>query len=275
MLEVPNSNRKKSSLKNQLKFLYRLNKALYQDYDESIRLNFNVLGHHYEIPVSILNNYPNTVLGEAKLRVNYYDFVKDEFVFDRHPQAFEAILTFYESDGNSLSKPDWMPAEIFYEELKFFHFNPSILISYYDQEIAPMIDIQIIPKSRYKRYVWLLLNYATQDWYSQLMCIIDFIVNFIALWNFTRDCLGEHQVSQILYWVEDMNEQVFRPIYTLFNLHLSNVCNGHIITFFSTPTVFNLCCNKILSNLRKSKNLLKETRVYEKLPNFLFNFNHS
>ncbi|CAF0893686.1 unnamed protein product [Rotaria sordida] len=223
MFKVSNSNINKSTLKNQLKFLYRLNKALHQDVDESIRLNFNVLGHHYEIPLSILNNYPNTLLGEPKLRVNYYDYLKDEFIFDRHPQAFESIITFYLSDGNSLSKPDWMPTEIFYEELKFFRIKSSILISYYDQEIAPMINIQIIPKNQYKRYLWLLINYSTQDWQSQLMRTIDFIFNLIALGTFTRDCLSNHRMSQIIYWIEESNGQVLRPIYMLFHLHISNM----------------------------------------------------
>ncbi|CAF2517152.1 unnamed protein product [Rotaria sp. Silwood2] len=225
MFKVPKSNINKSILKKELKFLYRLNKALYQDVDESVRLNFNVLGHHYEIPVSILNNYPNTLLGEPKLRANYYDYLKDEFIFDRHPQAFESIITFYLSDGNSLSKPDWMPTEMFYEELKFFRMKSSILTSYYDQEIASMIDIKIIPKNKYKRYLWLVINYSTQDWYSQLMRIIDFILNLIALWTFARDCLSDHRMSQIIYWIEESNGQVFRPIYMLFHLHMYNVCN--------------------------------------------------
>lgn len=229
MLQVPNSNTRKSSLKTQLKFLYRFNKALHQDGDESSRLNFNILGQHYEIPVSILNNYPNTLLGEPKLRANYYDYTKDEFIFDRHPQAFESILTFYLSDGNSLATPDWMPVEIFYEELKFFRMNPSLLISYYDQEIAQMIDIQIVPKNKYKRYLWLLINYSTQDWLSPLMCVVDFIFNLIALWTFTRDCLSDQQKSQIVYWIQETNGQILRPIYALLYLHIPKVHNNYFI----------------------------------------------
>jgi hypothetical protein len=226
MLKAPNSEATKSTLKKQLNFLYRLNKALHQDSDESVRLNFNILGHHYEIPVSILNNYPDTLLGEPKSRALYYDYLKDEFVFDRHPEAFESIITFYQSDGNSLSKPEWMPTEIFYEELKFFRLKTSILISYYDQEIAPMIDIQIIPKNKYKRYLWLSLNYSTQDCKSQIMRSIDFILNLTALWTFTRDCISDHHMSQIIYWIEESNGHVLRPIYMLFHLHISTVCKN-------------------------------------------------
>jgi hypothetical protein len=228
MLKAPNP----GTLKKQLNFLYRFHKALYQDADESVRLNFNILGHHYEIPVSILNNYPNTLLGEPKLRALYYDYLKDEFIFDRHPQAFESIITFYQSDGNSLSKPDWMPREIFYEELKFFRLKSSTLISYYDQEIAPMIDIQIVPKNKYKRYLWLLLNYSTQDWRSQLIRTIDFILNLVALWTFTRDCISDYRISQIMYWIQETNGQVLRPIYMLFHLHMSTVCDQLIIRLF-------------------------------------------
>ena len=223
MANTADSNAEQLSLKNQLSLLCRLHKALYQDSDESIRLNFNVLGHHYELPVSILNNHPNTLLGEPKLRAGYYDYSKDEYIFDRHPQAFESILTFYHSDGNSLSKPDFMPVEIFYEELKFFRLKTSILKSYYDQEIAPMIDIQILPRNPWKRYLWLLFNYSTQDWKSQLMYTMDFLLNLTALWTFTRDCISDQQMSQIIYWIEETNGQVLRPIYMLLHLHGSTV----------------------------------------------------
>ena len=226
MLSVSASD--KSILKRQLNFLCRLNKALHQDSNESARLNFNVLGHHYEIPVSVLNNYPDTLLGEPKWRVRYYDYAKDEFIFDRHPQAFESILTFYLSDGNSLSKPEYMPAEIFYEELKFFRMKPSLLASFYDQDIAPMVDIELVPRSPWKRSIWLLLNYQTHDWKSQLMRTIDFLLNLLTLWTFIRDCLSDHRVSQIVYWIEESNRHVLRPIYKLLHFHISNVCSSSV-----------------------------------------------
>jgi hypothetical protein len=76
MLKIPDFGATKSILKKQLNFHYRLNKALYQNSDESSGLDFNSLGHHYEISVSVLNNYPNTLLGESKLRALYYDYLE-------------------------------------------------------------------------------------------------------------------------------------------------------------------------------------------------------
>ncbi|UJR37830.1 hypothetical protein I4U23_030520 [Adineta vaga] len=234
----------KSIYKNQLKFLYRLNKALYQDSDESIRLNFDILGHHYEIPLSILNNYPNTLLGEPKLRAVYYNYTKDEFVIDRQPQAFESILTFYVSDGKSLSKPNGMPSEIFYEELKFFRIHSSILRSFYDQEIAPLIEIQIIPRNKYKRYLWLLLNYSTHDRKSQVIRSIDFLLNLIALWTYTKDYINDQHMSQIMFWIEETNGQVLRPIYKLFHLQISTIIIEGFCTFIF---VMQLCIRLYLS----------------------------
>jgi hypothetical protein len=223
MPEEQNSKRSKTTLKKQLNFLYRLEKALYQDTDETVRLKFNVLGHHYEVPLSILNSYPNTLLGEPKLRALFYDYFNDEFIFDRHPQAFESIIAYYQSDGDSLSKPDWMPSEMFYEELKFFRMNSSLLISFFDQELAPMINLQIVPKNKEQRYAWLLLNYASNDWQSQIMRTIDFLWNLIALWTFVRDCTSDHHMSQIVYWIEEINGEVLRPVYMLLHLHISTV----------------------------------------------------
>lgn len=221
---LPASASENSNLKRQLDFLCRLNKALHQDSNESTRLNFNVLGHHYEIPVSVLNNYPDTLLGEPKWRVRYYDYINDEFIFDRHPQAFESILTFYLSDGNSLSKPEYMPAGIFYEELKFFRMKSSLLASYYDQDIGPMIDIEFVPRSPWRRSIWLLLNYQTHDWKSQLMRTIDFLLNLLTFWTLIRDCLSDHRMSQIVYWIKESNQHILRPIYKLLHIQISSVC---------------------------------------------------
>ena len=245
---LPISDTEKSTLKKQFNFLYRLSKALHQDFNESTRLNFNVLGHHYEIPVSVLNNYPDTLLGEPKWRAQYYDYSKDEFTFDRHPQAFESILTFYLSDGNSLSKPDNMPAELFYEELKFFRMKSSLLASYYDQDIAPMIDIEIVPRNSWKRSIWLLINYRTHNWKSQLMRTIDFLLNFLTLWTFTRDCLSDHQLSQIIYWIKESNRQVLRPIYMLFYFHISNVCCLTVMFLFPIRSIDSDCDRTNLHN---------------------------
>ena len=231
MFGLLNNIGQKTPLKRQLNFLYRLEKALFHDSDESTRLKFNVLGHRYEIPVSILNNYPNTLLGEPKLRASFYDFRNDEFVFDRHPQAFESIITFYESDGNSLAKPEWMPSEMFYEELKFFRLNSLTLIAFYDQEIAPMIDLEIVPKHRIRRFLWLLLNYSTFDWKSQLMHAFDFTINLAALWTLIQDCLNNHSNSTILYWIEENNRKILRPIYLLLDLRLSTVSLFLILIF--------------------------------------------
>ena len=219
------SSERNSNPRIQLNFLCRLETAFFPDSDDSVRLRFNVLGCHFEIPVSLLNNYPTTLLGEPTLRAQYYDYRTDEFIFDRHPQAFESIITFYQSDGDSLAKPYGMPAEVFYEELKFFRLQSSLLIAYYDREIASMIDIEIVPRDGSKRYVWLLLKYATHDWKSQAMRTFDLLINLVALWTFARDCVGDHRHSQILYWIEETNGQVLRPVYMLLHLHVSTVCH--------------------------------------------------
>ena len=225
MANATASSRRKSNPKTQLNFLCRLERTFFQDSDDSARLHFNVLGCHYEVPVSLLNNYPTTLLGEPTLRAQYYDYRTDEFIFDRHPHAFESIITFYQSDGDSLAKPHGMPTEVFYEELKFFRLPSSLLIAYYDREIAPMVHIEVVPKDRSKRYVWLLLKYATHDWKSQAMRTFDFLLNLIALWTFARDCVCDHRLTQILYWIEESNGKVLRPVYMLLHLHMSTV--GH------------------------------------------------
>jgi hypothetical protein len=65
-----------------------------------------------EICESLLDNYPNTLLGSRKLRHLHYDKLKDEYFYDRSACAFEGILYFYQSNGR-IVLPAFVHVEIF------------------------------------------------------------------------------------------------------------------------------------------------------------------
>ncbi|RNA07734.1 potassium voltage-gated channel subfamily A member 10 [Brachionus plicatilis] len=56
------------------------------------RIRINISGKIFEVPESILNQYPLTLLGCYEERIQFYDCVRDEFFFDRNREAFEDIL---------------------------------------------------------------------------------------------------------------------------------------------------------------------------------------
>jgi hypothetical protein len=79
----------------------------------------NVSGLRFETRASTLQRYPHTLLGDRQRRAYFFDYMNNEYFFERHRSSFEAVLYYYQSDGR-LARPENIPAEIFLEEIKFF-----------------------------------------------------------------------------------------------------------------------------------------------------------
>ena len=79
----------------------------------------NVSGLRFETRASTLQRYPNTLLGDRQRRAHFFDYMNNEYFFERHRSSFEAVLYFYQSGGR-LARPENISAEIFLEEIKFF-----------------------------------------------------------------------------------------------------------------------------------------------------------
>ena len=79
----------------------------------------NVSGLRYETRASTLQRYPHTLLGDKHRRARFFDYMNNEYFFERHRSSFEAVLYFYQSGGR-LARPEHISAEIFLEEIKFF-----------------------------------------------------------------------------------------------------------------------------------------------------------
>ena len=84
------------------------------------RVKLNVSGKKFEIFENILDKYPDTLLGSKELRLQFYDKFTNEYFFDRSREAFEGIVFFYQSNGR-FEIPSFVPDDVFYEEIKFFH----------------------------------------------------------------------------------------------------------------------------------------------------------
>lgn len=83
------------------------------------RITLNVSGAVFEVKLEILQRFPQTLLGCQYKRTQFYDQTRNEYFFDRHRQAFEAILFYYQSNGRLLC-PDNVPDKVFDEEMDYF-----------------------------------------------------------------------------------------------------------------------------------------------------------
>lgn len=80
----------------------------------------NVSGMRFETRLLTLNHFPNTLLGDPLKRKLFFDYINNEYFFERHRQSFESILFYYQSKGRFLIRPLNVSSEIFFDEIIFF-----------------------------------------------------------------------------------------------------------------------------------------------------------
>lgn len=83
------------------------------------RVTFNVSGDIFETRRTTLNRFPETLLGNEYRMLNYYCNSSKLYFINRNRKAFEAILFFYQSDGD-LRLPVDLKMEIFVHECYFY-----------------------------------------------------------------------------------------------------------------------------------------------------------
>jgi len=135
-----------------------------------IKIALNISGERMQINESLLNKYPDTLLGSKESRLPFYDSKRDEYFYDRSSNAFEGILFFYQSNGRVVV-PSFVHVEIFYEELKYFRLvnyltddpkcDESILfVAFTDLHLSIEEEFKTDKKELRKRYH---LNHAVRD----------------------------------------------------------------------------------------------------------------
>ena len=86
------------------------------------KVQINVRGEMFETYEHTLSRFPRTLLGSQSKRSRFYNPLRREYYFDRDKAVFDSILFYYQSNG-ILSKPETVPYEMFWSELKFFQLD--------------------------------------------------------------------------------------------------------------------------------------------------------
>lgn len=138
-LMQPQASMSTSHVKQQQQLLTKPNESSFVDCSKSNnrpigvdafdKVIINVSGLRFETRASTLQRYPNSLLGDKKRRAEYFDYMNNEYFFERHRSSFEAVLYFYQSGGR-LTRPENISAEIFLEEIKFFDLGKYYVLSF-------------------------------------------------------------------------------------------------------------------------------------------------
>uniref|UniRef100_A0A3P8RRN4 Potassium voltage-gated channel subfamily A member 2 n=1 Tax=Amphiprion percula TaxID=161767 RepID=A0A3P8RRN4_AMPPE len=122
-----------------------------QDYDPEAdhecceRVVINISGLRFETQLKTLSQFPETLLGDPKKRMRYFDPLRNEYFFDRNRPSFDAILYYYQS------------GDIFSEEIRFYELGEEAIEMFREDEGFIKEEERPLPDNEFQRQVWLLI----------------------------------------------------------------------------------------------------------------------
>lgn len=148
-------------------------------------LVINVSGAVFEIRENKLAHFPQSLLGCPQKRLKYFDSRREEYFFDRHRQAFEGILFYYQNQGR-LIYPDNVPSQVFEEEVKFFMLpvEPNNCRSLENVILGDLNRSR--PLNAWQRTLWELFEFPNSSIPAKVLAIVSQV--FIVL-SLVSSCL--------------------------------------------------------------------------------------
>lgn len=151
----------------------------------------NVGGKRFETYEETLARFPETLLGSNTRRAKFYNPKRQEYFFDRHRSAFDAILYYYQSGGN-LIRPEHVPPHVFVNEVIFFDMPESAVQNVQlEAGIAEEHEDKPMPTNYYMRLVWNTLEYPESSKLAKFLAIFSVIVITISLVLFCIETLPQ------------------------------------------------------------------------------------
>ncbi|CAF0834132.1 unnamed protein product [Adineta ricciae] len=154
------------------------------------RIVINVCGDRYETHRTTLELFPDTLLGSSRRR-KYYDQKRKEYFFDRHRGCFQAILYYYQSNGR-LRRPDFIPLDIFLEEITFFQLGPEALKQIRKDENIKEVKKIRLPKNRLRRSIWITMEYPDYSFLAKVVNIISLSMVLISTITLAIESLPQY-----------------------------------------------------------------------------------
>ncbi|KAM4613455.1 potassium voltage-gated channel subfamily A member 2 [Polymixia lowei] len=165
-----------------------------QDYDPEAdhecceRVVINISGLRFETQLKTLSQFPETLLGDPKKRMRYFDPLRNEYFFDRNRPSFDAILYYYQSGGR-LRRPVNVTLDIFSEEIRFYELGDEAIEMFREDEGFIKEEERPLPDNEFQRQVWLLFEYPESSGPARIIAIISVMVILISIVSFCLETL--------------------------------------------------------------------------------------
>ncbi|KAM4534542.1 potassium voltage-gated channel subfamily A member 7 [Fundulus diaphanus] len=156
----------------------------------SERLAINVSGMRYETQLRTLSQFPDSLLGDPRRRLRYYDPLRNELFLDRNRLCFDAILYFYQSGGR-LRRPANIPLDMFLEELHFYELGEDVIDRFKEDEGFPKEEERPLPPTKWQQKIWMLFEYPESSGGARIIAIISVMVIVLSILIFCLETLPE------------------------------------------------------------------------------------
>lgn len=171
------------------------------------RFVINVSGLKFETHAQTLEQYPETLLGNAAKRSKYYDSGRSEYFFDRNRPAFDAILFYYQS-GGKLLRPANVPMDVFADEIRFYELGEDILHKVEQEEGYIEEEKPILPENKLQRKIWQLFEFPDTSLGARIIAIFSVVVITLSIVTFCVETLPQFRK-------EDDGEKRKQPWFSL------------------------------------------------------------
>ncbi|KAM4650451.1 potassium voltage-gated channel subfamily A member 7 [Discoglossus pictus] len=154
------------------------------------RVVINVSGLRFETQVRTLGRFPDTLLGDPRKRIRFFDPLRNEYFFDRNRPCFDSILYFYQSGGR-LRRPANVPLDVFMEELMFYQLGEDVIRKFREDEGFQKEEERLLPECEFMKQVWLLFEHPDSSSAARIIAIISVMVILISIVIFCLETLPE------------------------------------------------------------------------------------
>ncbi|KAI4824315.1 hypothetical protein KUCAC02_012838 [Chaenocephalus aceratus] len=158
------------------------------DHECCERVVINISGLRFETQLKTLSQFPDTLLGDPKKRMRYFDPLRNEYFFDRNRPSFDAILYYYQSGGR-LRRPVNVTLDIFSEEIRFYELGEEAMDIFREDEGFIKEEERPLPENEFQRQVWLLFEYPESSGPARVIAIISVMVILISIVSFCLETL--------------------------------------------------------------------------------------
>ncbi|XP_067101359.1 potassium voltage-gated channel subfamily A member 7 [Osmerus mordax] len=163
----------------------------------SERLAINVSGMRYETQARTLARFPDSLLGDPRRRLRYFDHLRNELFLDRNRACFDAILYFYQSGGR-LRRPANVPLDVFLDELRFYELGEEIITRFKEDEGFPKVEETPLPTNKVQRELWMLFEHPESSSGARIIAIISVMVIVVSILIFCLETLPDFRQEKEL-----------------------------------------------------------------------------